>query len=40
LSFNPDPQLWLEKDAFGIGYEWLYKSGLPADQNPVFKSFG
>jgi hypothetical protein len=32
LPFNPDPQLWLEKDAFGIGYEWLYKSGLPADQ--------
>jgi len=32
LPFNPDAQLWLEKDAFGIGYEWLYKSGLPADQ--------
>jgi 4-amino-4-deoxy-L-arabinose transferase-like glycosyltransferase len=32
LPFNPDPQLWLDKDAFGIGYEWLYKSGLAADQ--------
>jgi hypothetical protein len=32
LPFNPDRQLWLEKDVFGIGYEWLYKSGLAADQ--------
>ena len=32
LPFKPDPQLWLDKDAFGIGYEWLYKSGLAADQ--------
>jgi 4-amino-4-deoxy-L-arabinose transferase-like glycosyltransferase len=32
LPFNPDPQLWLEKDAFGIGYEWLYKSGVSADR--------
>jgi hypothetical protein len=32
LPFNPDPQLWLEKDAFGIGYEWLYKSEVSADR--------
>ena len=32
MPFNPEPELWAEKDAFGIGYDWLYNATLPADQ--------
>ncbi len=32
MPFNPEPELWAEKDAFPIGYNWLYNATLPADQ--------
>jgi hypothetical protein len=32
LPFNPDPQHWSEGDDYAIGYQFLYKSRLPADR--------
>jgi hypothetical protein len=32
LPFNPDPQQWQDGDGYFIGRDFLYKSGLPADQ--------
>jgi hypothetical protein len=38
LPFNPDPQLWLEKDAFGIGL-MAVSVGACGRSNPLLQSF-
>jgi dolichyl-phosphate-mannose-protein mannosyltransferase len=32
LPFHPDPKRWHERDGYSIGYDFLYKSKLPADR--------
>ena len=32
IPFEPDPQDWYNENAFAIGYDFLYKSAIPADR--------